>query len=172
MRLILLLINIILSFVAVKAQQTLPTNNLLLGYQEFPTSITSHTSDGSGSQYYTGVFRGELKVNNQTLATGNGLEDIFWIKTDANGQVQNFKTFGSANSENSYLNSMAIGSTNMLFGLNGFETFQLGSLSFAPYTYTTSSFGSALVCMDTSGVKNASTASTPYGTAIHSIHGR
>ena len=55
------------------AQQTLPTNNLLPGYQEFPTIITGHSADGSGSQYYTGISRGQLKMNNQVLATGNGL---------------------------------------------------------------------------------------------------
>ena len=132
-------------------QQTLPTNNLLLGYQEFPTTITSHTADGSGNQYYTGIFRGQLKVNNQVLATGNGLEDIFWVKTNANGQVQRVKTFGSGNSENAYLNSLAMGNSNMLFGFNAMETVQLGAVSFIPYTYTSSAFGSALVCVDTAG---------------------
>lgn len=132
------------------AQQTL-TNNLLLGYQEFPTIITSHTADGSGNQYYTGIFRGQLMVNNQVLTSGNGLEDIFWVKTNATGQVIRFKTYGSANSENSYTNSLAMGSSKMLFGLSSFENLQLGNFSFVPYTYATSSFASALVCTDTAG---------------------
>ena len=151
MRTFLLLTASLLLYFFAATQQTQPTNNLLLGYQEFPTTITSHTANGSGSQYYTGHFRGQLKVNNQVLTTGNGLEDIFWVKTDSNGNVTKFKTYGSANTENSYVNSLAMGTSNMLFGFSSFETLQLDNLTFVPYTYTNSSFASGLVCADTTG---------------------
>lgn len=133
------------------AQQTLPTNNLLLGYQEFPTIITSHAADASGNQYYTGMFRGELKINNQKLATGQGLEDIFWVKTNANGQVQRFKTFGSANSEFGSSRTLAVGNSKTVFSFNTYEAIQLGSVTVTPYQTANGSFAGVIVCTDTAG---------------------
>ena len=73
MRALFISVGLLLLTSSAIAQQTLPTNNLLPGYQEFPTMITGHSADGSGSQYYAGIFRGQLKVNNKVLANVNGL---------------------------------------------------------------------------------------------------
>ncbi len=140
-------------FLDVVGQQTIAADNMLLGYQEFPTSIQGHTADNSGNQYYTGVFRGQLTVNKQVLATGNGLEDIFWVKTNAAGQVLQHKTFGSANTEGGYINNLAMGSNNqMLFGLYTMQNLTLGATTLIPYPSPSgNSFTAGLVCMDTAG---------------------
>lgn len=137
------------------AQQTVPADNLLLGYQEFPTTISGHTADNAGNQYYTGIFRGQLTVNNQVLTGGNGLEDIFWVKTNGTGQLLRYAVFGSANSEGSYTNAMAMGGNNrMVFGLSTNETLTLGGTTLTPYTSSSagsSGFAAGLVCVDTAG---------------------
>ena len=137
------------------AQQTVPTDNLLLGYQEFPTTITGHTADNQGNQYYIGVFRGQLTVNKQDITSGSGLEDIFWVKTNSTGQLLRYATFGSANTESTYTNSMALGNNNrMVFGISTYETLTLGTTTLTPYASASaggSGFASGLVCIDTAG---------------------
>ena len=132
--------------------QTINADNILLGYQGFPTAISSHAADANGNQYYTGTFRGQLEANNQVLTNGNGLEDVFWIKTNASGQVTKYKIFGSAGSNISYPNSMVMGnSTHMLFGLMTQEPMTIGTYNITPYSTANGSSAGAIVYSDTAG---------------------
>lgn len=152
MRTLPLLLSFFFFFFTVRAQQTQPVNNLLLGYQEFPTTITSHAADGEGNQYYTGTFRGQLTVNKKVLASGNGLEDLFWVKTNAAGQVIRYKIFGSPYSEISYINSMALGNNRMLFGGYSMAPVTFDNITVNPYPATMGvGTAASLVCTDTAG---------------------
>lgn len=134
--------------------KTQQTSNLLLGYQEFPTTIASHTFDSSGNQYFTGSFRGQLTVNGEVLTTGNGLEDVFWVKTNASGKVLRYQTFGSSNTESVYPNSLVMGEDyHMLYSFLFQEQFTLGSFSLKPYPVTPP-FNTPTTCLayaDTAG---------------------
>ncbi|MEO7393659.1 MAG: hypothetical protein ABIU11_01890, partial [Chitinophagaceae bacterium] len=46
-----------------------------------------------------GSFKGELKVNNNVLRTGERLEDIFLLKQNASGETIFSPLFGSAGSD-------------------------------------------------------------------------
>jgi len=136
------------------AQQNIPSNNMLLGYQKFPTTITGHASDSAGNQYYVGTFKGELTINDKVISSGNGLEDAFWVKTDANGQLLNYKTYGSEQSDQSFSDGLVMGDSNhMLFGARIFEPIAFGSFNVAPYTSSSGSGAvtGCLVYTDTSG---------------------
>jgi hypothetical protein len=146
-----LLLSLCLPFLA--ASQSASVSNLTLGYQEFPTVIQGHATDSRGNQYFTGYFRGELNVNNAALRQGDGLEDVFWIKTNSSGQILQQKTFGSDNSEVSYTDALAIdGGDRMVFGMRVFAPVNLGSVTVQPYpTPTGSFFATSIVAIDTSG---------------------
>src|SRR5215212_5819459 len=108
----LLLLFQILGF----SQQSIPSNNLLLGYQKFPTTITGHASDSTGNQYYVGTFKGELTINGNVITSGNGQEDVFWAKINSSGQPINYKTYGSEGSEQSFKDGLVMGDSScMLF---------------------------------------------------------
>jgi len=134
------------------AQQNIPSDQLLLGYQEFPTIIAGHAADSSGNQYFTGTFKGELTINGKVLATGNGLEDMFWVKTDDNGAVLKYRIFGSAGSEQTFNDGLVMNGDRMLFGLQFMEPVTVGAFTLMPYTSSPASYvTSSLVCTDTSG---------------------
>ncbi len=80
--------------------------NTLLGYQEPSTMIRAHATDENGNIYFAGVFRGALVVNNQTLVTGNGGDDIFLVKTNADGKVTWFKKFGGIGNDGMSISNM------------------------------------------------------------------
>ncbi|MBB1286112.1 hypothetical protein HRH25_17135 [Flavisolibacter sp. BT320] len=152
MRTIFCLYLSILTVISASAQQNQIVNNLQIGYQEFPTVITSHASDSLGYQYYSGYFRGILTINNHEPVNGNGLEDVFWVKTDSNGNVRRILTYGSANAERSYSNSMVMGTSDLLFGFSTQEAVQVGNQTIVPYaTVNANAVTSALVCTDTAG---------------------
>lgn len=90
-------------------------NNFQVGYSEFPATILGHASDAQGNMYYTGNFKGALLVNGTTLAQGQGLEDIFWVKTSPSGQVIKYKTFSSPNSDFTLSDGLTMGSNNQLY---------------------------------------------------------
>ena len=92
MRIILATCFLLVLISDIKAQQLVSNE---LGYQEFTTTITSSTGDEFGNFYYTGNFKGELKINGQVLATGIGDLDIFLVKMDSAGNVVWHKTFGN-----------------------------------------------------------------------------
>ena len=92
MRIILATCFLLVLISEIKAQQLVSNE---LGYQEFTTTITSSTGDEFGNFYYTGNFKGELKINGQVLATGIGDLDIFLVKMDSSGNVVWHKTFGN-----------------------------------------------------------------------------
>ncbi|MEY4861664.1 MAG: hypothetical protein RL059_1368, partial [Bacteroidota bacterium] len=92
MRIILATCFLLVLISDIKAQQLVSNE---LGYQEFTTTITSSTGDEFGNFYYTGNFKGELKINGQILATGIGDLDIFLVKMDSAGNVVWHKTFGN-----------------------------------------------------------------------------
>lgn len=157
MRAALVAVFLLLTNYIVTAQQTAPVNNLLLGYQEFPTAILSHAADVAGNQYYSGYFRGQLTVNKQVLATGNGLEDVFWVKTNSKGDVLRYKTFGTSYSDNTSVDAMAMGSDNsMLMAAVVIDPVTFGSFSIMPYTAPPGSVSNyaptqCLVYLDTAG---------------------
>ena len=77
MRRLLVLIFLLCSLSRTSAQQLVSSE---LGYQEFTTTVAASAGDEFGNFYYTGNFKGELKINGQVLATGIGDLDIFLVK--------------------------------------------------------------------------------------------
>lgn len=73
-------------------------DNIKIGYQEFPAYVTGHAADDAGNMYYSGHYKGELTVNNEVLQTGEGAEDIFFVKTNPAGKAIYSKSFGSKES--------------------------------------------------------------------------
>jgi len=136
------------------AQQNIPSNNLLLGYQKFPTTITGHTSDSAGNQYYIGTFKGELTIKDSVVTAGNGLDDVFWTKMDSNGKLLNYKTYGSEETDQSFQDGLVMGDSNhMMFAARIIEPVTFGSFNIVPYTLTSANitFTSCLVYSDNSG---------------------
>lgn len=91
--------------------------NLKIGYQEFPTIVTGHASDSAGNMYYSGHYKGELKVNGEILQTGEGLEDIFLVKKDAAGKTIFSKSFGSKNADLTLSNALSYSNNNLYLGI-------------------------------------------------------
>lgn len=76
------------------AQMIIKDNNI--SFQEPTLSIIEQTIDeNTGDVYYVGVFKGALVINQEIKAIGKGGYDIFISKTDANGNLIWFKTYGS-----------------------------------------------------------------------------
>src|SRR4051794_17184597 len=94
---------------------TFAQNDFLVGYQEFPTSVMGQASDAQGNMYFTGIFKGQLKVNGQVLSSGSGQEDIFWVKTNASGQVTKHYTYGSSFSDATVMDGLAMGANNQMY---------------------------------------------------------
>jgi hypothetical protein len=108
---------------------------LQIGYQEFPTTISGQVADEQGNLYYTGNFKGELTVNGQGLETGRGLEDIFWVKTDASGKVLRYKTFGSQSYDYTTPDNLVINSNGTLtFTARITEPVSFGAFTITPYS--------------------------------------
>lgn len=77
-----------------KAQQIIKDNNI--SYQEPVTNITDQAVDpASGQVYYAGAFKGALIINGEIKAIGKGDWDNYIAKTDVNGNLLWFKTYGS-----------------------------------------------------------------------------
>lgn len=136
------------------SQQNIPSNNLLLGYQKFPTTITGHAADATGNQYYVGTFKGELTINGNVITSGNGQEDVFWTKINSSGQLVNYKTYGSEGSEQSFNDGLVIGDSScMLFALRISQQVSIGSFSISPYISSSevASVTACLVYADSSG---------------------
>jgi hypothetical protein len=129
------------------------TTNLQLGYQEFPTTILGQVADAQGNLYYTGTFRGELKVNGQVLETGRGLDDIFWVKTDASGKVLRYKTFGSTGADFTLQDNLVMNANGTLtFFARVNEPVSFGSFTLSPYQLSRGLMpATCLVTTDTSG---------------------
>lgn len=130
------------------------TVDLQIGYQEFPTTIMAHASDNGGAHYYMGVFKGQLKVNNQVLSTGQGQEDLFWVKTNAAGALVHHATFGSAISDAFLTDGMVMGAGEQLY----FFAKTGASLSFGPYTVDP--YGTASAPLPTAAIVRLDTAGT------------
>ena len=136
------------------AQQNIPSNNLLLGYQKFPTTITGHASDSAGNQYYIGTFKGEFTIKDSVVTSGNGLDDVFWTKMDSNGKLLNYKTYGSEETEQSFQDGLVMGDSNhMMFAARIIKPVTFGAFNIVPYPLTSANttFTSCLVYSDTSG---------------------
>ena len=151
-KLLIATISVIFSSVG-SAQQNLPSNNLLLGYQRFPTIITGHAADSDGNQYYVGSFKGELTINDKAIATGHGLDDIFWVKTNANGDIARYKIFGSAGLDMTMTDCLAMdGDSHMLFGGRLQEQVSFGAVTLTPYPVSLGQpYTGCIVYVDTSG---------------------
>ncbi|ANE51590.1 T9SS type A sorting domain-containing protein [Flavisolibacter tropicus] len=134
---------------------TQQSNNQLLGYQEFPTMIRGHAVDLQGNQYYVGTFKGELTVKGQRLTSGEGQEDVFWLKTDNAGKIIRYKTFGSANSDIALPETFVFSENNSLsFSSRLVETVSFQGHILKPYLHAVSSkpiTTSAIVNTDTAG---------------------
>jgi hypothetical protein len=130
------------------------TQHLQLGYQELPTQITGQAADPQGNQYYAGTFKGELKINNAVVATGKGLEDMFLVKTDANGKLTYCKTFGSANTEIVTINTLSYSNNlSLTFAGRILDKVAFGSVPAEPYRTLDGAyaFANCIVHTDTAG---------------------
>jgi len=126
--------------------------NFKLGYQEFPTNVTGQTSDETGNIYYSGIFKGELKVNDRVLQTGAGLEDIFVVKTNVAGNVIYSKTFGSKNSDFAVVDGISYSNNNIYLGTRLTDEIAFQSYTVSPYAGRPNNAStSAIVNLDTSG---------------------
>ena len=102
--------------------------------------------------YYTGHFKGTLTVNGVTLAQGEGLEDLFWVKTSPTGQIIKHKTFSSPNSDYALSDGLAMGSANQLY----FISWSLGDVRYGDavinaYQNGTGKFMNTVTRIDTAG---------------------
>ena len=124
----LLLSVIFISSLLANGQQIVSTE---LGYQEFTTTISSSAIDEFGNLYYIGSFKGELKVNNQVIATGQGNTDFYVIKMNPAGTILWHKTYGNQESQIGraihYLNGA------LYISYFSFDTLQFGSTLLTPY---------------------------------------
>jgi hypothetical protein len=169
MRSFLLCLFLTLTLTAFSQQST----NQLIGYQEFPTTIKGYASDSAGNQYYTGVFKGELKVSDKVLTAGEGQEDLFWIKMDANGQLIRYYTYGSSNTETMVENVLTYHENNTLsFAARIIEPVGFGSITVEPYKNVTTGnplATSAIVHTDTAGSVKWITKTTLPILKIHKV---
>lgn len=75
--------------------------------QSFINQIRSLTTDPYGNIYYTGVFKGVLTINGDTILFGMGGNDFFLVKESPSGQIIWAKNFGSERDESSYPSLLA-----------------------------------------------------------------
>jgi hypothetical protein len=126
-------------------------NDLQIGHEEFPTTITSHAADSAGNMYYAGNYKGELKIEELVLQNGAGLEDIFLIKKDAFGQTVFSKSFGSAHSELSVRDGLAYYDGNLYMIAHITDAVNFQSFAVTPYPGTVNAPLSCIVNFDTAG---------------------
>lgn len=135
-------------FISAKAQ----IDNIQIGYQEFPTAITGHAADYSGNMYYSGEFKGELKVNDQILKTGEGAEDIFFVKTNAAGKALYSKSFGSKSPDYAIRDGLSFFDNNLYLGAQITDAVAFQSISVQPYSNTIVNMQTGcIVKLDTAG---------------------
>jgi hypothetical protein len=72
---------------------------LSLGSGELPVFLKGTTKDDAGNYYHFGDFKGAFTKGQDTLLFGNGGNDLFIYKTDANGQTIWAKNYGLGGSE-------------------------------------------------------------------------
>lgn len=96
MKQITLLLMVLISISRMHAQTL---SNTLLGYQESFTQIISQSTDAQGNIYYAGNFKGDCIINNQSVFTGSGGNDVFLVKTDSSGTVIWAKKIGDVGNE-------------------------------------------------------------------------
>lgn len=126
--------------------------NIKLGYQEFPTTITGHASDSIGNMYYSGTFKGQLKAGGQILENGQGLQDIFLVKTNASGKVLYAKTFGSENDDSAPSDGLCYANNNLYLITSIIEDISFQSIAISPYQIASSNITtSCVINADTAG---------------------
>jgi len=144
----LTLFSFLLFFIVSNAQ----IDNIKIGYQEFPTTVTGHAADDAGNMYYSGQFKGELKVNDQVLKTGAGAEDIFFVKTDATGKTIYSKSFGSKSPDYAIRDGLSFFDNNLYLGTQITDAVTFQSFSVQPYSNTIENMQTGcIVKLDTSG---------------------
>lgn len=144
----LTLFSFLLFFIVSNAQ----IDNIKIGYQEFPTTVTGHAADDAGNMYYSGQFKGELKVNDQVVKTGAGAEDIFFVKTDAAGKTIYSKSFGSKSPDYAIRDGLSFFDNNLYLGTQITDAVTFQSFSVQPYSNTIENMQTGcIVKLDTSG---------------------
>jgi hypothetical protein len=102
--------------------------------------------------YYSGVFKGELKVNGKVLATGLGLEDIFWVKTNSAGAVVHAITYGSPNVDLTIADNLVTSANQLFFIARSADTVHFGNHVAIPYqTGVGAAYSNYIVSTDTAG---------------------
>jgi hypothetical protein len=102
--------------------------------------------------YYSGHFRGELKVNDSVLQTGEGAEDIFLVKTNSSGKAVYSKSFGSKNPDYAIRDGLNFFDNNLYFGAQITDAVAFQSFSVQPYSNTIVNMQTGCIMkLDTSG---------------------
>jgi hypothetical protein len=127
--------------------------SLKVGYQEFPTTINGQAFDSLGNIYYSGTFKGELKIKNQVVKNGSGLEDIFLVKTNTSGEIIYTKTFGGGNSELVTTDGLAFSKNNLYLAVRLTDDVSIQSTPVTVYPHIKAVNGqtNAIIKLDTSG---------------------
>ncbi|QNA44682.1 T9SS type A sorting domain-containing protein [Lacibacter sediminis] len=125
---ILLAVALILSFSIFS--QTL--SNQLLGYQEPYTQMQAQATDSAGNIYYAGTFKGALVINNQTIFTSNGGEDVFVVKTNTNGQVVWAKKVGDTGTD--LFSSLVFHNGSLYMSMMIYQTTEIEDVSYNVYS--------------------------------------
>lgn len=121
-----------------------------IGYQEYTTTVVGSVADEAGNNYYTGHFKGELRINNQTLAAGQGGFDIFLVKTNNTGNIIWYKTFGGLMNEFVATGGRSFYYQNGALYLyyNSSDTARIGTFTLNPYP---NAFNTPVICKINAG---------------------
>jgi Secretion system C-terminal sorting domain len=106
-------------------------SNQLLGYQEPFSQMQAQATDKDGNIYYAGTFKGALVINNQTIFTSNGGEDVFVVKMNSNGVLQWAKKFGDSGAE--LFSSLVFHKGSLYMSMMIYQASQIGGSSYTVY---------------------------------------
>lgn len=124
-----ILLSVALLFSFSSFCQTL--SNQLLGYQEPSSQMQAQVTDSAGNIYYAGTFKGALVIDNQTVLTSNGGEDVFVAKVNANGQLAWAKKFGDTGTE--LFSSLVFHKGSLYMSMMIYQNSQIGGSSYNVY---------------------------------------
>ncbi|MEJ8841917.1 T9SS type A sorting domain-containing protein [Lacibacter sp. H375] len=149
-------------------------SNQLLGYQEPYSQIQSQATDSSGNAYYAGTFKGALVIDNQTVLTSNGGEDVFVAKLNTKGELLWAKKFGDKGMD--VFSSLVFHKGALYMSMMIYQTTQMGTVSYNVYSSTIPT--SLILKMDTvsGGIQWVRKTSLPFPKLLPSsdilyIHG-
>lgn len=109
-------------------------SNQLLGYQEPFSQMQAQATDSAGNIYYAGTFKGALVIGQQTIFASNGGEDVFVVKTNAQGELVWSKKIGDTGSE--FFSSFVFHKGSLYLSMMIYQTTEIEDNSYTVYSST------------------------------------